>query len=193
MTMFEPLPAQDLLPMELPSMSSPGASRAKTLALPEGSAAWEKAPAPASGPRSSDLLASYDRATSSWRTSQRCLLAQVSGEADGLAEFSETWPSAGIMLNGETFRLGLWDCLMSASVSGLWPTPSRRDGQGFYLISHRSAKLRSSGLIKRQLHWLHRAVLMQSRPGNFTGNPRFAMGLMGFPSWWVDLGRLEMP
>jgi hypothetical protein len=46
--------------------------------------------------------------------------------------------------------------------------------------------LRSSGATKRQLHWLHHAVLKQSRPGNWTGNPRFAMTLMGFPTWWLD-------
>ena len=127
MTMSEPLPAQDSLPMELPSMSSPGASRAKTLALPENSAAWAKAPVPASGPRLSDLLATYDRATSSWRTSQHCLLAQVNGEADGLAEFSETWPSAGMMRNGKTYRRQPWALPIAESASGLLPTPVKQD------------------------------------------------------------------
>ena len=128
MTMSEPLPAQGSLPMELPSMSSPGASRAKTFPSPESSAAWAKAPVPASGPRLSDLLATYDRATSSWRTSQHCLLAQVNGEADGLAEFSETWPSAGMMRNGKTYRRQPWALPIAESASGLFATPAKTSG-----------------------------------------------------------------
>lgn len=127
MTMSEPSQATFFDGMELPLMSSRAASRAKTLALLESSAAWVKEPAAASGPRSSDLLASYDRNTSSWRTSQHCLLAQVNGEADGLAEFSETWPSAGMMRNGKTFRRQPWALPIAESASGLWPTPSKSD------------------------------------------------------------------
>ena len=127
MTMLEPSQPTFFDGMELPLMSSRAASRAKTLALLESSAAWAKEPAAASGPRSSDLLASYDRNTSSWRTSQHCLLAQVNGEADGLAEFSETWPSAGMMRNGKTFRRQPWALPIAESASGLWPTPSKSD------------------------------------------------------------------
>lgn len=127
MTMSEPSQATFFDGMELPLMSSRAASRARTLALLESSAAWVKEPAAASGPRSSDLLASYDRNTSSWRTSQHCLLAQVNGEADGLAEFSETWPSAGMMRNGKTFRRQPWAIPIAESASGLWPTPSKSD------------------------------------------------------------------
>ena len=128
MTMSEPLQATFFDGMELPLMSSRAASRARTLALLESSAAWVKEHAPASGPRLSDLLASYDRNTSSWRTSQHCLLAQVNGEADGLAEFSETWPSAGMMRNGKTFRRQPWALPIAESASGLWPTPTLPNG-----------------------------------------------------------------
>ena len=178
---------------ELPLMSSRAASHAKTLAQQESKLASVKAPEAAYGPKSSDLLASYDPVTSSWRTSQRCFLAQAKNEADGLAEFSETWPSAGMMRNGEIYRLGLWDCLMKESVSGLWPTPNKQDGRAFYRISHQSALHRSSGNVKRQLHWIHRAVLMQSLPGSYTANPQFSMEIMGFPKEWVDLPPAETP
>lgn len=127
MTMSEPSQATFFDGMELPLMSSRAASRARTLALLESSAAWVKEPVPVSGPRSSDLLASYDRNTSSWRTLQHCLLAQANGEADGLAEFSETWPSAGMMRNGKTFRRQPWALPIAESASGLWPTPSKSD------------------------------------------------------------------
>ncbi len=127
MTMSEPSQATFFDGMELPLMSSRAASRARTLALLESSAAWVKEPAAASGPRSSDLLASYDRNTSSWRTSQHCLLAQANGEADGLAEFSETWPSAGMMRNGKTYRRQPWALPIAENASGLWPTPCKSD------------------------------------------------------------------
>ena len=110
---------------ELPLMSSRAASRAKTLALQESSAAWAKAPDPASGPKSSDLLASYDPATSSWRTLQRCFLAQAKNEADGLAEFSETWPSAGMMRNGNVSTQKMLGLNYPDPEFGYVPTPRK--------------------------------------------------------------------
>ena len=118
--------AQFSLPMELPALTSSRAdSHAKTLAQPENSKAWAKEQGPASGPKSSDLLASYHPPTSSWRTSQTCLVALLTNEADGLAEFSETWPSAGMMRNGKTYRRQPWALPIAESVFGLWPTPRK--------------------------------------------------------------------
>ena len=111
---------------EFPLMSSQAASRAKTLAALESKLALKKAPAADCGPKSSDLLASYHHDTSSWRTSQRCLVAQVNNEGDGLAEFSETWPSAGMMQNGKTYRQQPWALPTVAKGSGLWPTVGTR-------------------------------------------------------------------
>ncbi len=185
-------PRQNLLPMELPLTSLQAASHAKTFP--------SQAKAPASlaqevgfGPRSIDLLAKYDRNSSSWRTSQTCLLALADSQADGFAEFSGIWPSAGMMLNGVSYRLGSWDSLMGEIVSGLWPTPSKNDGRGFYRISSASTRRRASGKTKRQLHWLHRAILESGREGIFVANPRFSMEIMGFPPSWVDLEPEETP
>lgn len=179
--------------MELPLMSSRADSHARILAAQESKLELAKAQDPASGPSASDWLASYAPDTQSLRTSQACLVALLSSQAGGLAEFSQTWPDAGMMRNGEIYRHGQWDCLIRESASGLWPTPSKNDGRGFYRLSHRSAVLRSTGKPKRQLHWLHRAVLMQSRSGDWTANPRFSLGLMGFPTWWLDLEPAATP
>src|SRR4051812_35569144 len=63
-------------------------------ALVEG---WT-APDQVSGLRCGASFSSFDRATSSWRTSQLCL--------DGdLAEFSETWPRAGMTRSGIAYPL----------------------------------------------------------------------------------------
>ena len=45
-----------------------------------------------------ELLARYDRESSSWRTSQRSVLG-------GWVEFSETWPRSGTIAFGIAYRL----------------------------------------------------------------------------------------
>ena len=130
MKMSAHLPASDLLPMELPSMSLPEGSRAKTFLSPEKKPELVKGHAAGFGPRLCDLLATFSPDTSSWRTSQTCFLALAKNEADGLAEYSETWPSAGIMRNGKTYRRQLWALPIVANVSGLWPTPIKNSSPG---------------------------------------------------------------
>jgi hypothetical protein len=161
--------------MELPLMSSREAFRAKTLALPESSGEWAKAPAPACGPKSSDLLASYDPNTSSWRTSQRCFLAQANGEAGGLAEFSETWPSAGMMRNGTAYRLTLsaWD--FPAPASGLSPTPKKNMSRKWWM--------------REDYHWNLEEwgpTIFPELDGQWIA-ASWVEGLMGFPIGWTDL------
>jgi hypothetical protein len=68
-----------------------------------------------------ELLASYDPATSSWRTSQRCLV-------EGWTLFSETWPRSGTMRNGIAYQLPPLAPLTDETASGLWPTPMVPNG-----------------------------------------------------------------
>lgn len=144
MKMLGRLRAQDLLPMGLEGLTSSRAvSRAKTLVWPESGEALPTAQGPASGPKSSDLLAIYDPLTSSWKTSQRCFLAQLAGEAGGLAEFSETWPNAGMMRNGKIYRRQPWAHPIAESASGLWPTPNKMDK-----MKPRSQEALASALIR---------------------------------------------
>lgn len=88
------------------------ASQAKVQAL--------KASAAAYGRSTPELLANYDPATSSWRTSQRCLV-------EGWTRFSETWPRSGLMRNGIAFQLPPLVRLTGATDCGLWPTPCAND------------------------------------------------------------------
>jgi len=222
MTMCEPLPAQGFLPMELPLMSSRAASRAKTLALPESSAEWAKEPGLASGLKSSVWLANYDHNTSSWRTSQRCLLAQVNGEADGLAEFLGTWPSAGMMRNGRTFRRQPWALPIAENASGLWPTPCKSDqGRTSYNANNRMAQGHQEDL-STAVHvrmfptptaTMHKGSspaaltrkdgadrsrdhldhFIQSTEGDGKLNPTWVEWLMGFPIGHTDLQPSETP
>ena len=120
------LPQNDLLPMELPAlMSSPEASHAKTLAVRAVALASEKGREAGFTLKSSDLLATFDQDSSSWRTSQACLVALVNNQGNGLAEFSETWPASGLMRNGKTYQRQPWALPIAENASGLWPTPRK--------------------------------------------------------------------
>ena len=127
MKMLENSQATFLNETEFPLMSSQAVSHAKTFQLPAASQELAKAQEADCGPKSCDLLASYDQATSSWRTLQTCLVAQAKNEAGGLAEYSETWPSAGMMRNGKTFQRQPWALPIVEKESGLLPTPSKSD------------------------------------------------------------------
>jgi hypothetical protein len=104
-----------------------------------------------------ESFANFDPATSSWRTSQLCLL-------EGSSVFSETWPRAGMTRNGTAYRLrplapltAVTGCfwlptpafnnnresnrspspgaatrltLLGMAKTGMWPTPSKSDGEG---------------------------------------------------------------
>lgn len=125
----EPSPPSNLFGMELDrSTSSLAASRAKTLASLEGKLASRKEPEADYGPKSCDLLASYDRNSSSWRTSQTCFVDLANGPELGLAEFSGTWPNAGMMRSGKTYRRQPWALPIAESVSGLLLTTIKTDG-----------------------------------------------------------------
>jgi len=197
MTMFDPSQATFWPETELPLMSSRAASRAKTSALRESSAEWAKEPDPAFGLKSSGLLASYHPATSSWRTSQTCLVALEKSEGDGLAEFSETWPSAGMMRNGKTYRRRPWAEIQTANEYGLLPTVTKSDGgvldkalncsmtfldraQGPPRRQSKDGKLWSAGFAR-----LWRVVFHEPAP------PEAAETHMGFPTGWTDLQRVE--
>lgn len=116
----------------------------------------------ACGLNSFESFASYDLESSSWKTSQTCLFG-------GWEEFSENWPQAGSMQNGQCFLRALWVHHIHGRECFLWPTPraSGRDNCGG---SHARAKA------KREGTYLGRKA-----------NPAFLENLMGFPPGWSDL------
>ena len=77
------------------------------------------------GPPRSTPFASYDHATACWRTSQLSLLTLIS------EPFSETWPKAGIVCDGDAYRLPRWERRISEIGSGYVPTP-RANEHGEY-------------------------------------------------------------
>ena len=218
MTTCEPLPPQGLLPMELPiSTLSLAVSPAKTSAMRESKLEWVRERDQGYGPRLSGLLANYDQDTSSWRTSQHCLLAQAESLAGGLAEFLETWPNAGMMQNGKTYRQQPWARLTLENGRGLLPTPRKNDSQkrgnfdtenlrnGFpaavrrlFLptIGKNEPKGASSKRFLGSAHF--RGAKMSEGLRNCATDqtylhPSFAEAAMGFPIGWTELQPAETP
>jgi hypothetical protein len=71
-------------------------------------------------------FASYDRDSSSWKTSQLCL--------DGAwSEFSATWPRAGMTRNGKAFELPMLAPHTGENESGLLPTPEATNTKAVHL------------------------------------------------------------
>ena len=105
-------------------MSSAGGSLARTSALP-ARAPGSPASDPGSGSSSPELLARYDPASRSWKTSQRSLL-------EGWAPFSGTWPRSGMTRSGTAFRLPPLARLTDGIESGSSPipTPTAGDSRG---------------------------------------------------------------
>jgi hypothetical protein len=90
--MFDAADSDEVKDTSKTLMSSAGDFHARTSATPVAEKA-SMAPGPDCGAKWSDSFATYDRATSSWKTSQPCLLVEW-------IESSVIWPTAGWMRNG---------------------------------------------------------------------------------------------
>ena len=158
---------------ELFPTSSAEGFPAKTSALPE-KAQGSPANGRAYGAITPDLLASYDPASSSWRTSQRCFI-------EDWKTFSEAWPRSGMMRSGTAYPLTPLVPHTSATAFGSWPTMTASDGR-------RCSELKLSSLGKRAAlpgaHWNfaeHVAAELDGYP-----HPEFVELLMGFPLGWTE-------
>lgn len=123
---------------------------------------------PAFGPSTGGSFTSFDRGTSSWRTSQACLPGEW-------AEFSGTWPKSGSMRNGRCYQLANLVPHIHESACSFWPTPraSARDNCG------------GSNARKKAI-----------RNGTYIGrnaNPNVGEWLMGFPMEYSDSQPLATP
>lgn len=205
-----------------PLMSSAAASRAKISVLPAREQAL-KASAAGSGLRSLESLAKYDPFTSSWRTSQHCLV-------EGLQEFSETWPRSGTMLNGTAYLLPQLVHLTEETVSGLWPTPTLGGGgqtlpEGTTPTGRTPEGRKQTVCLERYVQNVERRMwptptvamhkgsspgamvrlsgasrlndrldyAVEQGKGNGRLNPTWVEWLMGFPLGWTELKGSETP
>jgi hypothetical protein len=108
-----------------------------------------------------ESLASFDPATSSWRTSQGSLFG-------GLAEFSATWPTSGMTRNGTAYQQRTLARPSYVFVSGWWPTPLSTE------TGYRRESFPQGG------------TSLSTAIGG-TPNPEWVEWLMGFPIGFTDL------
>ena len=164
MTTYAGSPDTLLIAIELGrQMSSVEASLAKISASQEG-ARESMVSALASGSSTPESLASFDPDTSSWRTSQSCLI-------EGWATFSERWPRSGMMRNGIAYRLsplvprisGTGFSSLDDHEPELWATPTAHDAD-HGPRSEASARKRSSRCLQREVRmWPTPNATPQSR------------------------------
>ena len=128
LTLFDMTTCEPSAPTRQPSTSSAGASPVRTCQS-QGKALASQARAAVCGSSSRASLASFDPASSSWKTSQRSCLG-------GWTSFSETFPKRGMMRSGSISALPTSEPRTAESGSsssrggGAWATATTADGMG---------------------------------------------------------------
>lgn len=174
-------------------------SRVRTYPLP-GLVRGLTESVPASGVRWLESSVKYDPGTSSWKT-HHCLWDE------DLPWSSVTLPKWGMALNGLVYRHPTLERPISATESGLWPTPTVH-GNHNMPGSSKSAGWGLSSAVKMwptvcARDYRHPGKSRLERTGSKAGdvlpqavggplNPTWVEWLMGWPSGWTDLKPLEM-
>ena len=179
--------SQLFLLLESNTTSSPQVSHARTSQLPEPETDldWTENVRDFSTKLSASF-ASADPPTSSWKTSQPCLLA-TTGEI--WQQYSGSFPRAGTMRSGKLYQRPPLVRITSARDCGLLPTPRASDNcfrigknigkcknGGFYL---QTTKGKSAAYTTSVLDYLKRPDLATS--------PSFRELMMGYPVGWTKV------
>jgi hypothetical protein len=166
-------------------------------------ARWEQgSTSETGGPTPPELFATFDLGTSSWKTSQACLLALMGI----LAPYSATWPRSGIMSNGRCYLRRTAARRISAAESGLkLPTPtatqygsnrSQSDGAAVRPSLAQIAKTFPTPTAHNAKEGAYPSEYNRNEPTLATHaggklNPEWVEWLMGWPIGWTDLKPLE--
>jgi hypothetical protein len=138
-----------------------------------------------------ELWARYNPDTSSWKTLQCSLFAD-------LEELSPTWPRSGMVVDGECWALPMLAQDTSETDSGLWPTPTKFD-------AHTPSMMPRNGDTTRlDVHGKARKVLADGRTASM-GLSRLVIyltkrfptamlfeNIMLWPTGWTGLAPLGM-
>ena len=158
-----------------------------------------------SGLKRSMSFAEYDRDLRIWKTHQACLLENT------FDEFTETWPKAGMTVDGDAFPQPNWELHIADNDGGVWPTPtvtgnynrkgmSKNSGDGLATAvqkypapvasDHRNHGGPSTPAIQRRMSIGKSIELSMTVDGAL--NPQWVEWLMGWPPEWTALEPLEM-
>ena len=160
------------------------ASRVRTSVSPTPTERQTKATAltasaQGSGARCTASFAKFDPAELKWKTAQGCLFSG----GPGSAEYSQTWPSWGLMRDGECWELPAWAPPTNGTASGSVPTPVATMSKGSSLAS----LTRKSGRSRARDRLDHYVMATDGGPLS----PEYAEWLMGWPIGLTDLRPLE--
>ena len=122
----------------------------------------------------------YDPDSSLWRTHQCSLLGD-------LEPFSETWPSWGLMRDGECWEQQISVRRIRETGSGLWPTPVKSDS-----AARRPSKGWKGDSDLPSVVWTRTGGLENPSKPPARLNPEWVAWLMGWPRGWTSLRPLEM-
>jgi hypothetical protein len=156
------------------------------------------------GPQQQSVYALFDHDTASLRTSQAYLIA------DTLGASSLTWPRAGMVYCGACYRQPNWERPISASASGLWPTPRAgkvsSENEESWMKRYEAGKVQTPPLALAVKMWPtptvddakntspnrsnHYHTLQKAVGGAL--NPMWVGWLMGMPVGWQSLKPLAM-
>jgi hypothetical protein len=138
-------------------------------------------------------LAKYDPVSRSWKTHQCSLFG-------GLDEFSETWPSWGMMRDGVSWAAPMSDCQCLEKESGYWPAPTC-EGWGSEGAQRQMLKKVENGVITHEeaermmVRHFRECVSKPSQKSPWKDgtilNLSFYEHLMGWPHSWTDAQPLE--
>ncbi len=148
-------------------------------------------------------LASYDRESQSWKTSELSLFG-------GSTPFSGAFPKSGMMRNGRIYELPMSERPTEGNESGLWPTPRANDSKnGAYTYdqgNHARPRLTLTGKARMfptptVNDAKNSLTASQSGRGTLTArmvesgetgylNPMWVEWLQGYPMGWTDLNAL---
>ena len=146
------------------------------------------------GQKCSESFAHYDRASSSWKTSQATFLSDS-------GKFSERWPRAGSMRNGIACRHLPSAPLTAATGCSSWPTPRANERQ-------QANSQDSYVALSKAVRMPFATPTVSSAKGSTGGtkqsrdlrmdvggqlNPTWVEWLMGFPLGWTALPASETP
>ena len=134
---------------------------------------------PVCGRPSRASLANFDPDTSSWRTSQRCLIEEW-------ALYSETWPESGMTRSGRLFPRAPWALHTCDDGCSLWLTPTASmDERGFGIPLHENTG-------RYKLSTVRRVHALVGEHG-WRIHPNFTEVLMGYPMDWTEIKESGIP